>query len=153
VLVVATGAVPSHHRAPIIGMIRAAIGRGPERFDARRALSAVTDAERAALRLAIVDGRPARDAAAALSPGGEANAAPLVAALRRAGAESGGPANGPTEQDDLIGTYLFSEETVAQRDRDARTMVSAGDVAAMDLASLEALVVRLEQAPAEVWGE
>ena len=32
-------------------------------------------------------------------------------------------------------------------------LVSVGDVAAMDLASLEALVVRLEQAPAEVWGE
>ncbi len=153
VLVVATGAVPSHHRAPIIGMIRTSIGRGPVPFDARVALSAVTDQERAALRLAIVDRRPARDAAAALGPGHDSSPAPLVAALRRAGAQSGGPANGPTDKDDLIGEYLFSEETIAQRDRDARTMVGAGDVAAMDLASLEALVVRLEQAPAEVWGD
>ena len=129
------------------------MGRGPEPFDARKALSAVTDEERGALRLAIVDRQPALDAAVALHPGeGEAGAL-LVRALRRAGAESGGPENGPTEQDGQIGEYLFSAETIAQRDRNARMMVNAGDVAAMDLAALEALVVRLQQAPAAIWSD
>jgi len=151
VLVVLTGAVPSNHRAPIVGMIRAATGRGGSDFDARKALGAVTEQERVALRLAIVDHLPPTDAASALGPANGEAAALLVRALRRAGADSGGPINGPTDQDDQIGTYLFSAETVAQRDRDARAMVSAGEVAAMDLAALEALVVRLERAPAAAW--
>jgi len=150
-LVVATGAVPSAHRAPILGMLRTVFVRRPARFDASKALSAVTDDERTALRLAIVDQQPPVEAAARLESDESQAAARLVHALRRAGAEGGGPANGPTEHDDLIGDYLFSPDTVAQRDRDARTMVNAGEVAAMDLAALEALVVRLQDAPDEAW--
>ncbi|MGI9557565.1 MAG: lipopolysaccharide biosynthesis protein [Solirubrobacterales bacterium] len=151
ILVVATGAIPSAHRAPIVTMLRTVFVRRPREFDAGKALGAVSPQERVALRLAIVDGKPPEAAAAGLAITEDESAAVLVRALRRASLESGGPANAPTDQDEEIGAYLFAEDTIAQKDRDARTMVNAGDVAAMDLASLEALVVRLQQAPVEAW--
>jgi O-antigen/teichoic acid export membrane protein len=150
VLVVVSGAVPSHHRRPLVGMIRAALGRGPDRFDARRALRALSPDERSALRMAIVERRPPDEAAAPLGPeDGEAGEL-LVRALRRA-AEADGGSNGSTEHDGRIAEYLFSEETIAQHDRDARTMVGSGDVRAIDLEALEALVEHLAQAPADAW--
>jgi hypothetical protein len=72
-------------------------------------------------------------------------------ALRHVAAEGGGAVGGSAASDGRIATYLFSDETVAQRDRDARTMVGAGKASAGELEALEALVEHLQRAPEEAW--
>ena len=151
VLVVATGAVPAYHRGPLLQMARAALGRGPDRYDAGRGLRALSAPERSALHMAIVERRPLAEAAVPLGAAdGEAGEL-LIRALRHVAAEGGGAVDGPTASDGRIADYLFSDETVAQRDRDARTIVGAGQASAGDLEALEALVEHLQRVPDEAW--
>jgi O-antigen/teichoic acid export membrane protein len=57
-LLPALGIVPRQHWAALLQIVRAQFGRSKGRFDPARALSGLDQADRAALRIAIVKGRP-----------------------------------------------------------------------------------------------
>lgn len=154
-LLLVTGAVPRHHWGALLQMALAFAGRGRPPFDPDQALGALSADERAALRMAIVEGRPLEEIARELDAGGRRDGAAvgewLVRALRRAADEGGRLMHAPTERDAQIGEYLFSDKAQATRDAAARRLVRSGDVEPADLHELEEVIRDLERAPSEAW--
>ncbi|MGI8461315.1 MAG: lipopolysaccharide biosynthesis protein [Solirubrobacterales bacterium] len=174
-LLPAIGIVPRRHWAAFKQIAKAQFGKGGGKFDPARAIGGLGDADRVALRIAIVKGKPVdqileRLAGRGLSPNGGASAgspggdggAFVVGALRRA-AESGGTPiregkkaarrwGSPEERDAEIAGYLFPEGTVAQRDSTMRKLLAEG-VRSDELMELEAILNALENAPRKVWKE
>jgi O-antigen/teichoic acid export membrane protein len=163
------GIVPRHHWAALLQIARAQFGRARGKFDPKRAIAGLEDADRVALRLAIVKGRPVgqvpqrlasrglvRNGAGSTGDGG----ALVVGALRRAAAEGGAPIRegkkaqrrwgSPEGRDAEIAGYLFAEGTVAQRDAAMRRLTAEG-VRSDELMALEAVLNDLESAPRKVW--
>ena len=169
-LLPAIGIVPRQHWAALAQIARAQFGRASGRFDPARALSGLGQAERAALRIAIVKGRPVdqvperlerrglvgNGAAGVDADGG----AIVVAALRRAAAEGGTPIvegkkaarrwGSPEQRDANIAAYLFPQGTVAQRDAEMRRLTAEG-VRSDELMALESVLEGLASAPREAW--
>lgn len=149
---------------------RSQFGRGRGKFDPARAISGLEDADRVALRLAIVKRRPVSQIPERLEKRGLTSngsgaegadgGARVVAALRRAAAEGGTPIiegkkaarrwGTPAERDANIAQYLFAEGTVAQRDAQMRRLTSEG-VRSDELMALEAILEDLAAAPSEAW--
>jgi O-antigen/teichoic acid export membrane protein len=170
-LLPALGIVPRQHWAALLQIVRAQFGRGRGRFDAARALSGLDQTDRAALRIAIVKGRPVDQVPERLEKRGLASnggsgddaaggGAIVVAALRRAAAEGGTPIvegkkaarrwGSPAQRDANIAAYLFPEGTVARRDAEMRRLTAEG-VRSDELMALEAVLENLASAPREAW--
>jgi O-antigen/teichoic acid export membrane protein len=163
----ALGIVPRHHWAALVQIARAQFGRTGGRFDPARALAGLDDADRIALRLAIVKGRPVDQVPQRLenrgytvNGDGTGGGAMVVGALRRAAAKGGAPIQEgkkaarrwgtPAARDAVIAEYLFPEGTVAQRDAHMRRLLDEG-VRSDELMALEAVLTDLENAPKKVW--
>lgn len=163
------GIVPRHHWAALAQIVRAQFGRGTKPFDPERALGALDDVDRVALRIAIVKGRPVAEVPErlerrGLSPngadGGAGGGALVVGALRRAASEGGTPViegkkgarrwGTPEQRDANIAEYLFPEGTVAQRDAQMRKLTSEG-VRSDELMALELVLDELANAPRKAW--
>jgi O-antigen/teichoic acid export membrane protein len=169
-LLPAIGIVPRQHWAALAQIARAQFGRASGRFDPARALSGLDQAERAALRIAIVKGRPVDQVPERLERRGLAGngaagvdadgGAIVVAALRRAAAEGGTPIvegkkaarrwGSPEQRDANIAAYLFPQGTVAQRDAEMRRLTAEG-VRSDELMALESVLEGLASAPREAW--
>jgi O-antigen/teichoic acid export membrane protein len=148
VLCLLTGVVPSYHRRPLIHMAMSAIGRGTAKFKPKRALRELDAEDREVLRLAIVERRPLAE----IAPGGGNGGAERVAhALRRAAEAGGAFASSESGSDAAIAEYLFSTQTVASRDANAKRLIRDQGVSAGDLRELEAVVDDLERVPEDVW--
>jgi O-antigen/teichoic acid export membrane protein len=146
------GAVPKPHREALIELARTVVRRHPERLDPADAIRGLEPDERAALRMAIADGRPAEEIGRSLGGNGEAGGERVVRALRRLAEEREPDAGRPTEHDARIGEYLLSDASVAVRDARARKLLSEG-VESADLHALEAVLEELERAPSKVWAD
>jgi hypothetical protein len=146
------GAVPKPHRDALIELARTTIRRHPERLDPADAIRGLEPDERAALRMAIADGRAADEIGRSLGGNGEAGGERVVRALRRVAEEREPEAAEPTQYDARIGEYLLSDASVAVRDARARKLLTDG-VESGDLHALEALLEELERAPDRVWAE
>jgi O-antigen/teichoic acid export membrane protein len=164
------GIVPRQHWAALLQIVRSQFGRGRGKFDPARAIGGLEDADRVALRLAIVKRRPVSQIPERLANRGlESNGlgdedagggARVVAALRRAAAEGGSPIvegkkaarrwGSPAQRDANIAEYLFPEGTVAQRDAQMRRLTAEG-VRSDELMALESVLDGLANAPREVW--
>jgi O-antigen/teichoic acid export membrane protein len=151
-LALVAGAVPRFHRAALVDMGRTAVRRHRHRLEPGQAIRDLSTDERAALRMAIADGRRPEEIGRALGGNGEAGGERVVRALRRLAAERSPAAARPTEHDGRIGEYLFSTASVASRDASAQRLLSEG-VESADLHALEAVLEELERAPQEVWAE
>jgi O-antigen/teichoic acid export membrane protein len=169
-LLPAIGIVPRQHWAALTQIARAQFGRARGRFDPARALSGLDQAERAALRIAIVKGRPVDQVPERLERRGLAGngaagvgadgGAIVVAALRRAAAEGGTPIvegkkaarrwGSPEQRDANIAAYLFPQGTVAQRDAEMRRLTAEG-VRSDELMALESVLEGLASAPRAAW--
>jgi O-antigen/teichoic acid export membrane protein len=167
-LLPALGIVPRRHRAALAQVVRAQFGRAGGRFDAAQALSALDPVDRAALRIAIVKGRPVDEVPErlqrrGLTTNGRSDAgggAMVVAALRRAAAEGGTPIvegkkaarrwGSPAQRDANIAGYLFHEGTVARRDAEMRRLTAQG-VRSDELMALESVLEELAGAPRKAW--
>jgi len=168
-LLPALGIVPRQHWAALAQIVRAQFGRAGEKFDPAKALSGLEDVDRAALRIAIVKGRPLdqvpeRLANRGLTGNGSGveggGGARVVGALRRAAAEGGAPIRegkkavrrwgSPAERDAVIAEYLFPTGTVAQRDAHMRKLLDEG-VRSDELMALEAILDGLANAPGSAW--
>jgi hypothetical protein len=169
-LLPAIGIVPRQHWAALAQIARAQFGRASVKFDPARALSGLDQAERAALRIAIVKGRPVDQVPERLERRGLAGngaagvgadgGAIVVAALRRAAAEGGTPIvegkkaarrwGSPEQRDANIAAYLFPQGTVAQRDAEMRRLTAEG-VRSDELMALESVLEGLASAPREAW--
>jgi O-antigen/teichoic acid export membrane protein len=169
-LLPAIGIVPRQHWAALAQIARAQFGRARGRFDPARALSGLDQVERAALRIAIVKGRPVDQVPERLERRGLAGngaagvgadgGAIVVAALRRAAAEGGTPIvegkkaarrwGSPEQRDANIAAYLFPQGTVAQRDAEMRRLTAEG-VRSDELMALESVLEGLASAPREAW--
>ncbi len=135
--------VPRHHWGALLQIVRAQFGRreGPRRRRAkgrstrRGRWQRLDDADRVALRIAIVKGKPVEQVPERLAnrglatngaEGAAGGGALVVGALRRAADEGGTPIRegkkaarrwgSPAERDAEIADYLFPQGTVAQRD-------------------------------------
>ncbi len=167
----ASGIVPRHHWGALLQIVRSQFGKKGRggRFDPAKAIGGLEDADRVALRIAIVKGKPVgqipeRLASRGLTENGagaqEDGGALVVTALRRAAANGGTPIQegkkaarrwgSPEERDANIAGYLFPEGTVAQRDAKMRTLLSEG-VRTDELMALEAVLTELENAPSKAW--
>ncbi|HEX6117608.1 MAG TPA: oligosaccharide flippase family protein [Solirubrobacterales bacterium] len=160
--------VPRHHWAPLLQIVRNQFARtrGTSRFDAAKALSALDDTDRIALRIAIVKGKPVAQVPERLASRGLATngagggGALVVGALRRAADEGGTPIRegkkaarrwgSPEERDAVIADYLFPEGTVAQRDAHMRRLLDEG-VRSDELMALESVLTDLQGAPGKAW--
>jgi O-antigen/teichoic acid export membrane protein len=151
VLAILAGAIPSYHRGPLIHMARAAIGRGAARFDSERALRALSDEDREALRLAIVERRPLEQIGPGPGPGPDGGAEHVARALRRAAEGGGAFAGADSEHDAAIAEYLFSSQTVASRDSTAKRLIRDDGVSPEDLRELETVLEDLEGVPEGAW--
>jgi O-antigen/teichoic acid export membrane protein len=160
-LVLVLGAIPSYHRAPLIEMARALVGRSVgQRFDPASGLAALPRPERRALRRAILGRKAAPQAIDGLLEGiptGEAERT-LVAILRRTAVAGGTPrlpadyasaADG--ERDQAIGEFLFAPGPIAERDQIGKRLIKGGVTDAFDLHTLEATIARLRATPRPVW--
>ena len=168
-LLPALGVVPRRHWAALAQIVRAQFGRARTKFDPARALGALDRADRAALRMAIVKGRPvdqvperlSRRGLTANGAAGEAGGGALgVCALRRAASEGGTPImegkkgarrwGSPEQRDANIAAYLFPEGTVARRDAEMRRLTAEG-VRSDELMALESVLDELARAPRKAW--
>jgi O-antigen/teichoic acid export membrane protein len=146
------GAVPKPHRDALVELARTTIRRHPERLDPADAIRGLEPDERAALRMAIADGRPAEEIGQSLGGNGATGGERVVRALRRLAEEREPESARPTEHDARIGEYLLSDASVAVRDARARKLLSEG-VESADLHALEAVLEELERAPSSVWAD
>ena len=160
--------VPRHHWAPLVQIVRNQFARtrGTSKFDAAKALGALDDVDRVALRIAIVkrkpvDQVPERLANRGLTTNGAGDGGALVVgALRRAADEGGTPIRegkkaarrwgSPAERDSVIAGYLFPEGTVARRDAHMRRLLDEG-VRSDELMALESILTDLQSAPGDAW--
>jgi hypothetical protein len=162
--------VPRHHWGALLQIVRNQFARtrGTSKFDAERALAALDDADRVALRIAIVKGKPVaqvpeRLANRGIATNGSGDAdggALVVGALRRAADEGGTPVRegkkaarrwgSPEDRDAVIADYLFPEGTVAQRDAQMRKLLDEG-VRSDELMALESILTDLQAAPGKAW--
>ncbi len=168
-LLPALGIVPRHHWAALAQIVRSQFGRARGRFDPARALSGLDRTDRAALRIAIIKGRPVDQVPERLEKRGLASngasgegggGALVVGALRRAAAEGGTPIiegkkgarrwGSPEQRDANIAAYLFPEGTVARRDAEMRRLTAEG-VRSDELMALESVLDDLAGAPRKAW--
>ncbi len=159
-LVPFTGAVPRYHRAPLIEMVRALLGRSEAAsFDPARGLAALSRPQRRALRRAIL-GRKGPDGAVEglLEVESGAEARVIVGVLRRAAVEGGTPglpdgfeSTEDGERDQAIGEFLFAPGPIAERDQRGKRLINDGVADAYDLHTLEATIAALRATPREIW--
>jgi O-antigen/teichoic acid export membrane protein len=154
------GAVPSYHRAPLIEMVRAVVGRsGAAGFDPALGLAALPRPQRRALRRAVLGRKSpagAVDGLVDVDSGEEARF--MVGVLRRATVEGGTPglpsgfdSSGNGERDQAIGEFLFAPGPIAERDQRGKRLINEGVAEAYDLHTLEATIAALRATPREVW--
>jgi len=148
VLSLLTGVVPSYHRRPLIHMAMSAIGRGTAKFEPERALRELSTEDRETLRLAIVERRPLAEIGEGTGNGGAEH---VARALRRAAEAGGAFASGDSDNDAAIAEYLFSTQTVASRDSNAKRLIQDQGVSAGDLRELEGVVDDLEGVSEDAW--
>ncbi len=147
-LCLVTGVVPSYHRRPLIHMAMHAIGRGTAKFEPEFALSELSAEDRELLRIAVVERRPLAEIGAGAGNGG---AEQVARALRRAAEAGGAFASGDHDNDAEIAKYLFSTQTVASRDLNAKHLIQDHGVSPGDLRELEAVVDDLQDLPEDAW--
>lgn len=144
-LLVATGAIPAAHLAPLRGFARAALPGGGRDVDGRVDLNGLDETHRAVLEILVRHGRPVDDVAPLIGiPRAELESS-FVAALRQAGG-----VGDPSQADAGIGDYLLSSAPVAARDQLWRRL-SAQGADALEVDALSLTLERLRRAPAETW--
>jgi O-antigen/teichoic acid export membrane protein len=144
--------IPESHWEALTHMTKSLVSGRPDRFQPRRGLRALDQAERDALRDAVSSSWAASAGNVGLEPDGAEGAGPetLVHSLRRAGERGGVPVGEPTDYDAEIGAYLFSAAPTAMRNATMRRLLGDG-VNAADLRALEDLVSHLATVPEEAW--
>ena len=143
-LLVATGAVPAAHLAPLRGFARAALPGGASE-DGRVELDGLDEAQRAVLEILVRHRRPVGDVAPMIGIPRADLESSFVAALRQVGG-----VGRPSEADAEIGDYLLSSAPVAARDQLWRRL-SAQGADALEVDALSLTLERLRRAPAEAW--
>lgn len=144
-LLVATGAIPAAHLAPLRGFARAALPGRARDLDGRVDLNGLDETQRAVLEILVRHRRPADDVAPMLGiPRAELDSS-FVAALRLVGG-----VGDPSQADAGIGDYLLSSAPVAARDQLWRRL-SAQGADALEVDALSLTLERLRRAPVETW--
>lgn len=170
VLCVVCGAIPKEHRAPLWAMVKGLRDRG-HGFEPAAGLDALSPRERKVVRRAVIRGMPAAKAARPLltSQNGEGDGngdrsaeanALIVDLLRRVAVGGGAPGvtddyersrRGDRRRDARIGTFLFADGPIAERDQYGKKLVNDGVAEPFDLHTLEAVLGALQRGGADLW--
>ena len=170
VLCVVCGAIPKEHRAPLWAMVKGLRDRG-HGFEPAAGLDALSPRERKVVRRAVIRGMPAAKAARQLltSQNGEGDGngdrsaeanALIVDLLRRVAVGGGAPGvtddyersrRGDRRRDARIGTFLFADGPIAERDQYGKKLVNDGVAEPFDLHTLEAVLGALQRGGADLW--
>lgn len=146
VLLAPLRAIPQQHWRPLIHMLRSFRRGTPANFRPRRGLRALEPAERAELRVAVVERLPR----SRLEPKAGEEGLRLVRALRRVGRRGGIPLAEETPQDAELAVVLFEDASTAVRNASVRRVLSEG-ADSNDVRALEDLVGHLAKVPPDAW--
>jgi hypothetical protein len=144
VLLVAFGAVPRSHLAPLASIVRALAPRS-RRSPLLDGVSQLAPRRRMVLEEVVRDRRHPADVAAAHRVSEWEVGIRLARALRQL--VGVGPAS---EDDGRLGRYLLSDESPADHDSHARLLAKEG-VDPLDIHELDAALVALRRAPRRAW--
>lgn len=151
VLMPLTGAIPKAHRQPLKQMLRGLLGRGDKRIEEEAVIGRLPAGERRAAKLTLADGTPLHKLAKRLDRDEDELAAQLVGTLRRFADHADLPSATATDNDALIGRFLFARATPADRGALGKELMTSGLVDPGDLYELETITAELRSAPSEIW--
>ncbi len=145
------GAIPTYHRRPLLDMAKGAVGRRGKHYDEAAVIESLTERQRRAARLAIPGGKSLEQVSAKVERDPDQVARQLVRTLRLFAADGGMASAKRTDNDAVIGRYLFSESTPADRGAYGKELMKSGVVNPGDLLELEKIADHLRTTKVTDW--
>jgi O-antigen/teichoic acid export membrane protein len=145
------GAIPTYHRRPLADMGKALFGRGGKDYDEAAVIESLSQRRRRSARLAIPGGKSLEQVSAKVERDPDQVAQELVRTLRLFAADGGMASAKKTKNDAVIGRYLFSESTPADRGAYGKELMKSGLVQPGDLLELEKITEHLRTTKVMDW--